>query len=126
MHINGIEETHLEIRKKTCEYIKNKEKDFENFMEYTNIDEYLMRMPTARVWADHVAIYGSSRAYGFTLNVFDKTGLYQEINPNQQNIYNIFWKNQNHFDSIIDLQTCIKDDLIQFQCEIQKNKFLNL
>ena len=117
---------HIKIRRKTCDLIKENSETYSNFLEDLTIGEYMEKQSSDGFWADYVAIYASSRALNFSLLVFDKTGLRNEFNLSGNPKLKIFYKNENHFESIIDLDICVENKIIEFQISTPLNeKFLS-
>ena len=114
LELNSIFIPHKEIREKTCEEIKTKSEIYSNYIIGLCANEYAETMSKDGIWADYVAIYASSQTLNFSLNVFISTGLRNQVNPGKILELNIFWINENHFESIIDLSILLEQKIIVF------------
>jgi hypothetical protein len=101
----GSEESHIQVRRETLDYIETERNYFQSFIVNEPFDRYLERMRKDKEWGDNVELQAISEIYKARIEIFYASEIPIVIFSSQtkaERIFRIFYKNMNHYDSIVE------------------------
>ena len=121
---------HQTIRECSANYIRRNKNYYKPFLT-EDIESYCQKLATNGVWADNVAIDSTAKELNIRIDFYENFHLKYTVNESSPVVANLIYKNQNHFDSIIDINTWlnfnpVSKNIYFDKCSTRKVKSKNL
>ena len=120
----STEENHLEIREKCIEYI-NREKIFYSKFINENFEKYIERKKKEGCWGDNIEIQAISEIYNLQIQIFHNEKIPIMIYNQEkkyEKIIRLFFRNLDHYDSIIEIKNIQNDKKYLLLKDLIKNE----
>ena len=102
----GTEDYHLYVRDICMDHIEKERDYYSNFIEGETFEHYIERKRKPGTWADNIEIYALSEIYNARIEIYVTNEIPIIIfsqNAEPDKIVRVFYKNKNHYDSIVEL-----------------------